>query len=100
MTARHNYGKLTIWKDDISIVKEAYSTTKKFPKSEVYALSSQMQRCSISIPSNITEVTSKGTDKHFLQYLETTLGSASEWENQLIILFEIRYITEETFKHL
>ncbi|TXD50120.1 four helix bundle protein [Polaribacter sp. IC073] len=100
MAARHNFRKLTIWKDGISIVKDTYIETKKFPKSEVYALSSQMQRCSISIPSNIAEGTSKGTDKHFTQYLETALGSAYEWETQLIISFEVGYISEETFKHL
>lgn len=100
MAARHNFRKLTIWKDGITIVKDTYVTTKTFPKSEVYALSSQMQRCSVSIPSNIAEGTSKGTDKHFTQYLETALGSAFEWETQLIISFEIGYISEDTFKHL
>jgi four helix bundle protein len=100
MAAKHNFRKLTIWKDGMTIVKETYATTKTFPKSEIYSLSSQMQRCSISIPSNIAEGTSKGTDKHFLQYLETALGSAFEWETQLIISFEIGYISEKTFKHL
>lgn len=100
MVARHNFRKLSIWKDGISIVKYTYKTTKTFPKSEIYALSSQMQRCSVSIPSNIAEGTSKGTDKHFIQYLETALGSAFEWETQLIISFEIGYISKETFKHL
>jgi len=100
MAARHNFRKLTIWEDGIEIVKETYKTTKTFPKSETYSLSSQIQRCSVSIPSNIAEGTSKGTDKHFLQYLETSLGSAFEWETQLIISFEIGYISENTFKHL
>ncbi len=100
MAARHNFRKLTIWKKGIEIVKDTYATTKMFPKSELYSLSNQMQRCSVSIPSNIAEGTSKGTDKHFLQYLETSLGSAFEWETQLIISFEIGYISEKTFKHL
>lgn len=100
MAARHNFRKLNIWKEGIEIVKETYSMTKIFPKSELYSLTSQMQRCSVSIPSNIAEGTSRGTDKHFLQFLETALGSAFEWETQLIISFEIEYISEETFKHL
>ena len=70
MAARHDFRKLTIWKDGIVIVKKTYAVTKNFPKSEIYALSSQMQRSSVSIPSNIAEGTSKGTDKHFSQYLE------------------------------
>ena len=100
MGARHNFRKLTIWKEGISIVKDTYSTTKNFPKSEVYALSSQMQRCSVSIPSNIAEGTSKGTDKHFSQYLETALGSAFEYETQLIICKNLNYIVEEDFQKL
>ncbi len=100
MAARHNFRKLTIWKEGIEIVKQTYKTTKTFPKSEIYSLTNQMQRCSVSIPSNIAEGTSKGTDKHFLQYLETALGSAFDWETQLIISFEIEYISEKTFKYL
>ncbi len=73
MAARHNFRKLTIWKDGIEIVKETYTTTKTFPKSEMYSLTNQLQRCSVSIPSNIAEGTSKGSDKHFLQYLETKI---------------------------
>lgn len=100
MAAKHNFRKLTIWKNGIELVKETYSTTKKFPKSEVYSLTSQFQRSAVSIPSNIAEGTSKSTNKHFIQYLETALGSAFEWETQLIIAFEIEYISEKTFKHL
>ena len=100
MAARHNFRKLSIWKDSIEIVKDTYTTTETFPKSELYSLSSQIQRSAVSIPSNIAEGTSKGTDKHFLQYLESALGSAFEWETQLIISFEIGYVSEETFQHL
>jgi len=100
MAARHNFRKLNIWKEGIDIVKYTYKTTKLFLKSEIYTLSSQMQRCSISIPLNIAEGTSRGTDKHFIQYLETALGSAYEWKTQLIISYEIEYISEDTFKNL
>lgn len=100
MAANHNFRKLMIWTEAIELVKETYSITKKFPKTETYSLISQIQRSAVSIPSNIAEGTSKSTNKHFLQYLETALGSAFEWETQLIIAFEINYISENTFKHL
>ena len=82
------------------MAKETYSTTKIFPKSETYSLTSQMQRSAVSVPSNIAEGTAKRTDKHFLQYLDNALGSAFEWETQLIIAFEIGYVSKETFEHL
>jgi len=100
MAAKHNFRKLTIWREGIELVKDTYQTTKIFPKSETYSLTNQMQRSAISVPSNIAEGTSKRSDKHFLQYLETSLGSAFEWETQLIIAFEIEYISEQTFNHL
>ena len=100
MAAQHNFKKLNIWREGIEIVKDTYATTKVFPKSETYSLTNQMQRCSVSIPSNIAEGTSKSSTKHFMNYLEIALGSAFEWETQLIIAFEIQYISEDTFKHL
>ncbi|MBB6682228.1 four helix bundle protein [Aequorivita sp. 609] len=100
MAAKHNFRKLTIWKEGIELTKETYSTTDTFPKSETYSLTSQLQRAAVSIPSNIAEGTAKRTDKHFLQYLDNALGSAFEWETQLIIAFEVGYISNERFKHL
>ncbi len=100
MAAEHNFRKLKIWKESIVLVRETYLITKGFPKSEIYSLSSQIQRASVSIPSNIAEGTSKKTTKHFLQYLETALGSAFEWETQLIIAHDIEYVSTEKFHHL
>lgn len=74
--------------------------TKEFPDYEKYGLVSQMNRCSISIASNIAEGTSKRTDKHFLKYLEDSLGSAFEWETQLIVCNRQNYIKKEMFNDL
>lgn len=97
---RHNFRRLEIWKEGISIAKDTYSTTRIFPKEERYGLTSQLQRCGVSIPSNIAEGTSRKSDKHFVTYLENSLGSAYEWETQLIIANEVGYISIETFQHL
>ena len=97
---QHNFRKLNIWKEGIQIARETYAITKIFPKEERFGLSSQLQRCAVSIPSNIAEGTSRSSNKHFKQYLETALGSAFEWETQLIISFEVNYLSEETFEHL
>ncbi len=78
MAAKHNFRKLTIWKEGIELAKETYSTAKIFPKSETYGLSTQMQRCAVSVASNIAEGIGKSTDKHSLQYLDSALGSAYE----------------------
>lgn len=84
----------------MELVSESYKITRSFPKFETYGLMSQMNRCAVSIPSNISEGTSKSTDKHFNKYLEISLGSAFEWETQLIIAFNEKYIDEEKYKEL
>lgn len=97
---QHNFKKLIIWQESLELVIETYIMTKKFPKEEKFGLTSQLNRCSVSIPSNIAEGTSKSSTKHFKTYLETSLGSAFEWETQIIIAFKIGYISQEKFKEL
>jgi len=97
---KHNFKKLLIWQESLELVIETYKTTKTFPKGEKFGLASQLNRCSVSIPSNIAEGTSKSSAKHFKTFLETSLGSAFEWETQIIIAFNLGYITQERFEEL
>ncbi len=94
---RHNFKKLNIWKEGLNIVSETYKMTKTFPKQELYGLANQMNRCAVSIPSNIAEGTSKSTDKHLNKYIEDALGSAYEWETQLIVAYNEKYIDIDAF---
>ena len=96
----HNFKKLNIWKNGMDLVSKSYSMTKQFPDPEKYGLASQMNRCAVSIPSNIAEGSSKSTNTHFSNYLEHSLGSSFEWETQLIIAFNEGYIPEEKFTEL
>ncbi len=97
---KHNFRKLKIWKKSLELVFETYRITKIFPTDERYGLTSQLNRCSVSIPSNIVEGTSKNSDEHFNTFLETSLGSAFEWEKQIIIARGLGYITNKKFNEL
>jgi four helix bundle protein len=66
---RHNFRKLNSWIDGVELVSMSYKLTKMFRKSEVFNLTSQMNRCSVSIPSNIAEGSAKSSDKHFKVFL-------------------------------
>tara|TARA_R110002050_G_scaffold4573_1_gene22029 strand:- start:8670 stop:8909 length:240 start_codon:yes stop_codon:yes gene_type:complete len=59
-----------------------------------------MNRCAVSIPSNISEGSSKSSNKHFKTYLENSLGSAYEWETQLIVSFNENYLNKNKFEEL
>jgi len=88
----HNFKKLKIWQEAISLVKDNYRLTRTFPDFEKFGLVTQMNRCAVSIPSNISEGSSKSTDRHFNKYLEDSLGSAFEWETQLIVAYNENYL--------
>lgn len=98
--ARHNFKKLKIWQDGIELVSENYKLTRTFPDLERFNLISQMNRCAVSIPSNISEGSSKSTDRHFKKFLENSLGSAFEWETQLIVSFNEGYLSKGKFEEL
>ena len=91
---RHNYKNLKIWKIGIEIVDDVYSIIEEFPKDERFGLISQISRCSVSIPSNIAEGSSR-TDKSFSHFIDIALGSSFELETQLIIAFKRNYISKE-----
>lgn len=95
--ARHNFRNLKIWQEGVEFVLSNYAITNNFPDSERFNLTSQMNRGAVSIPSNIAEGSAKSTDKHFKLYLETSLGSAYEWETQLTVALKLKYITQETY---
>jgi len=97
---KHNFRKLKIWSNSIDLVFKTYKITKQFPDSERYGLTNQLNRCAVSIPSNIAEGSSKSSNKHFKNFLEMSLGSAFEWENQIIIAHGLEYIKNEDYKEL
>jgi four helix bundle protein len=86
-----NHKELDVWKESIELTKKIYNITKNFPKEELYGLTSQIRRASVSIPSNIAEGSARNSDKEFIQFLYVSLGSLSELETQLIISKEIEY---------
>jgi four helix bundle protein len=71
-----NFKDLEIWKDSIQLVKEIYKLTVDLPNAERFGLISQMNRSSISIPSNIAEGCTKDSQKDFVRFLQISLGSA------------------------
>ena len=89
-----NFQDLRIWQIGIEVVKDIYILTKKFPKEELYGLTSQMRRSAVSIPSNIAEGFRRYHNKEYKQFLYIALGSCAELETQIIIAKELDYITE------
>ena len=89
-----NFQDLRIWQIEKKVVKDIYILTKKFPKEELYGLTSQIRRSAVSIPSNIAEGFRRYHNKEYKQFLYIALGSCAELETQIIIANELDYINE------
>ena len=81
---RHNYKNLKIWQLGIEIANNISDILLEFPKHERYDLSSQLSRCSVSIPSKIAEGSAR-TDKSFSHFIDISLGSSFELIRQLLV---------------
>lgn len=91
----HNFRELKIWQEGIKLAVEINQLCNDFPDYERYGLSSQMRRCSVSIPSNISEGCSRTSEKELIRFLRIALGSNYELETQLIIAKELKYIESD-----
>lgn len=91
---------LLIWQKAMILVTNTYQITKNFPKEEIYGLTSQIRRCSVSIPSNIAEGFGRPSNKEFARFLNISMSSLFEYQTQIEIAININYITDEDFKTL
>jgi S23 ribosomal protein. len=82
---------LDVWNQSMDLVVDVYTLTKKFPKEEIYSLTSQLRRAAISIPSNVSEGAARKNRKEFIQFLYIALGSLAEVETQVFIAQRLNY---------
>ena len=89
-----NFRNYEIWKMSMRLCKEVYKISKEIPEKEKFNLISQIQKCAVSIPSNIAEGCSRGSDIAFIRFLEIAIGSAFELETQLILCKDLELVRE------
>ena len=91
----HNFKELLVWQKAIDLAVYAYQLTGFFPKEEKFGLVSQIQRCAVSIPSNIAEGSGRVSNKEFQHFISIAMGSSFELETQVIIGSKLNYISEK-----
>jgi len=89
--ALRSYQELIGWKKGIELVTDVYRLTQKFPKQEIYGLTSQIRRAAVSIPSNIAEGQGHMSRREFKQFLGHARGSVFELESQVLIARNLSY---------
>ena len=90
-----SYRDLIVWQKAMALVKEIYSLITVFPKAETYALSDQLKRAAVSVPSNIAEGYGRQSTKDYIHFLNIARGSVYEVDTQLCIAIMLEYLTPE-----
>lgn len=91
-----SYKDLLVWQKSMKLVKNVYLATRKFPQSEVYSLTSQINRAAIAIPSNIAEGYGRKSSKGYNQFLSIAYGSSLELETQFLLATDLGFIDKNT----
>ncbi|MGA6985827.1 MAG: four helix bundle protein [Terriglobales bacterium] len=95
-----SYRDLIAWQKAKRVALDVYRFTRRFPKDEVYGLSSQMRRAAVSVPSNIAEGKGRYSQKEFVQFLFHARGSLLELQTQISIARDLDYLDSIAFKNL
>ena len=95
-----SYKDLLVWQKSMEIVEETYRLVKQLPNDELYALSGQMRRAAVSIPSNIAEGQTRISTREFVKFLSIARGSTAELETQFLICVRLDYLQQEQIKRV
>jgi four helix bundle protein len=95
-----DFKKLKVWDKSHLLALAIYKKTASFPKDEIYGLTSQIRRASVSIPANIAEGCGKFNQKDIIRFFQISLGSIHETEYYLILCKDLNYLNLEDFDQL
>jgi len=98
MSTVKSFEELTIWQEARELTSKIYILSKRFPKEELYGLTSQIRRASVSIMSNIAEGFNRRSTKEFINFLIISRASISEVQNDLYISLDLNYINKKDFE--
>lgn len=94
------YKSLVVWKKADDFVIRVYSVTKRFPKEELYGITSQLRRAALSVPLNIVEGRARKGSREYSKFLYISRASLTECAYLLDVSFRLQYLSEDKFKEL
>lgn len=95
-----DFTELEVWKESRKLANDTYTTTRNFPREEIYGLTSQLRRCAVSVVSNIAEGCGRRTNNDTIHFLHIARGSLYELETQVYISLDQNFIQKEDFDSL
>ena len=100
MQKNHSFRNLTVWQRSMTLVEEIYRVTRRFPREELFGLTAQIRKASVSIPSNIGEGKRRKRERAFLHHLDIALGSQGEVDVQLEIALRVGFLPNKDYKQI
>lgn len=94
------YKKLLVWEKADQLVHKIYDLTVKFPKEEIFSLTSQLRRAALSVPANIIEGHARNNKNEFRHFLSIALGSLAEVEYYLEFSLKRNFITSSEYQEV
>ena len=95
-----SFRDLVVWQKAMALAADVYRSTKCFPRSEMYGLTSQIRRAAVSVPSNIAEGKGRLSKKEFVQFLAKARGSLCEVDTQLELSKVLEFMQFQDFERL
>jgi four helix bundle protein len=95
-----DFRNLKVWDKAHALTLDVYKASKSFPREEMYGLTSQMRRASVSIGANIAEGACRGGDVDFARFLQIAVGSASELEYHLLLARDLELLKASDYRQL
>jgi four helix bundle protein len=100
VTSEKGYKKLIVWQKANELAYKTYTESKKFPKDEIYGITSQLRRAVVSVPINIVEGSGRQGQKELKQFVNVALGSLAETEYLLEFCYNLKYLDQDAYKQL
>ena len=91
----NSYQDLEVWKKAMELVTDIYKVSQTFPKEELYGMTNQLRRASVSVPANIAEGWGRGTTNGYIQFLRIARGSLLEVETLTTISHNLGYVNAQ-----
>jgi four helix bundle protein len=95
MSGVQSHRDLIVWQKSMDLVVQVYQLSDRFPKVEMYRLTSQITRAVVSVPANIAEGNARGTRKDYANFLAIAKGSLMETETFLMLAVRLNYLTQQ-----
>ncbi len=95
-----DFRRLKVWEKVHLLTLDIYKATTRFPREEMYGLTSQMRRCSASMGANIAEGCGKQGNNELHRFLYIASGSASELDYHLLLAKDLCYSSDEDYRRM